>query len=294
MKQDIFAGLVRNELGYWEVAQKPTEEDLRSYYASKYYQEGKGSYDIEYSTAEIEYFNAKIEQRWNIVKPAFARPGSMLDVGCGEGYALSYFKKLGWTVRGLDYSRAGLLSKNGHCAPDLLDGDVFQLLQNEEEAGNTYDLIWLQNVLEHVIDPVALLSSLRHLIKPDGVLVVTVPNDFSELQLRAISGEIVSKPYWVAPPDHLSYFSKDSLLAIGQRTAWNSFEIVGDVPVDWFLFHRGSNYIEDKSVGKQAHRARVELENLIHKNRPEDVTAFFSALARIGMGRDLTAFFRPL
>ncbi|MGV8952325.1 MAG: class I SAM-dependent methyltransferase [Cypionkella sp.] len=294
MTQDIFAGLVRNELGYWEVAQKPTEEGLQSYYASKYYQEGKGSYDIEYSAAEIDYFKAKIEQRWNVLKPVFDKPGSMLDVGCGEGYALAFFKELGWSVRGLDYSRAGLESKNGHCAADLVDGDVVQLLKNEQAASNSYDLIWLQNVLEHVIDPVALLNSLRQLVKPGGVLVVTVPNDFSQLQLRAISTDVVTRPYWVAPPDHLSYFSRDSLLAIGERTKWRSFEIIGDVPVDWFLFHRGSNYIEDKSVGKQAHRARVELENLIHKNHPDDVTAFFSALARIGMGRDLTAFFQPL
>ena len=285
--------VTRNALGFWEIANKPTAEQIKDYYAAKYYQEAKGSYELAYSDEELAYFRTKLSQRWSVIANRFSESGSMLDVGCGEGYALSFFDEMGWQVRGLDFSRAGIASKNPQCARFLIEGDVFGLLEKEHSAGAVYDVIWLQNVLEHVVDPVGLMSFLRPLVKPGGVLVVTVPNDFSRLQLEAKDRGVIDRDFWVALPDHLSYFSRNSLVNIGAHTGWNVLDILGDFPIDWFLFHPGANYIMDKSAGKAAHRARVTLENLIGENRVEDVTAFYSAMARIGMGRDLSAFYVP-
>lgn len=283
----------KNDLGFWEVANKPDLRQIQEYYAAKYYQEAKGSYELAYSDEEIEFFRTKLDQRWSVIAEKFPKPGSMLDVGCGEGYALSYFRNKGWDVRGLDFSRAGVESKNPDCAQFLIEGDVTGLLEEERAAGARYDVIWLQNVLEHVLDPVALMTFLRSLVKPDGALVVTVPNDFSKLQLEAQRRGHIDREFWVALPDHLSYFSRDSLAGIGSATGWSVLDVLADFPIDWFLFHPGSNYVMNKEAGKPAHRARVALENLIGANRPEDVTAFYSAMARIGMGRDLTAFYCP-
>lgn len=291
---DTFDRTIRlHELGFWEIANKPSAEQIQDYYAAKYYQEAKGSYELAYSDDELRYFATKLDQRWSVIAPRFSTPGSMLDVGCGEGYALAYFHKKNWRVRGLDFSRAGISSKNPQYADFLVEGDVFHLLQHEKKAGHSYDLIWLQNVLEHVTDPVGLMSFLRSLVKPGGALVVTVPNDFSRLQLEAKRKGIIDREFWVALPDHLSYFSRDSLENIGTATGWQTLDVLGDFPIDWFLFHPGANYVMDKSVGKAAHRARVALENLIGEATPADVVGFYSALARIGMGRDLTAFYLP-
>lgn len=286
-----FDGLIRNEIGFYEVKDKPTQRELQEYYAAKYYQESKGSYEQEYSEAELRHIKGKTALRWSVIKNRFAQAGSMLDVGCGEGYALSFFAELGWQVRGLDYSRAGIESKNPDHAGKLVCGDLFELLANEINARQKYDVIWLQNVLEHVIDPVGLMSSLHELIKPEGVLVVTVPNDFSELQLQALDAGVVDTPYWVALPDHLSYFTAESLDAIGAATGWQGFKTLGDFPIDWFLFNGASNYIRDKPTGKSAHFARVQIENMILERSADDVANFYSALAKLGMGRDLTAFF---
>ena len=46
-----------------------------------------------------------------------------------------------------------------------MTGDIFSLLETEIEAGNPYDVIWLQNVLEHVLDPLELLGQLRKLLR---------------------------------------------------------------------------------------------------------------------------------
>jgi hypothetical protein len=73
---------------------------------------------------------------------------------------------------------------------------------------------------------------------------------------------------------------------------WDCVEMLGDFPVDWFLFHPGSNYVRDKSAGKAAHRARVQIENLINEQPIEDVIRFWSAAGKLGIGRDITAFLR--
>lgn len=290
--------LKKHPLGYWEIAAKPSLQELQQYYADKYYQEAKGSYELEYSKDELLYFQAKLEQRYAILKhnlPLLCdRTGRLLDVGCGEGYALAFFRERGWSVKGIDFSSAGVGSKNPGCMDVLVTGDIFALLQAEIAAGETYDVVWLQNVLEHVIDPLDLLKSLRKLVSSGGLAVVTVPNDCSITQRGALAHQHIDSAFWVAPPDHLIYFDHISLTNAANETGWERLEMLGDFPVDWFLFHPGSNYVRDKSVGKAAHKARVQIENLIHKQPIEDVLRFWSATAKLGLGRDITAFLRPV
>jgi len=292
----VDARLKQHTLGFWEISQKPSFEDLQKYYADKYYQEGMGSYDIAYSSDELAYFKSKLEQRMAVIQPYFPNDitsKKLLDVGCGEGYALSFFREHGWKVKGFDFSSAGVQSKNPSCLDALETGDVFELLLTEIAKGNTYEVVWLQNVLEHVIDPLGLLHSLRKLISPEGIAVVTVPNDCSITQQALLSNQHIDKAFWVAPPDHLSYFDYHSLKNATEFTGWECVEMLSDFPVDWFLFHPKSNYINDKSVGKDAHKARVQIENLIHKQPTEAVLRFWSAAAHLGIGRDITAFLKP-
>lgn len=287
--------LTRHSLGFWEIAKKPTMQELQQYYAEKYFQEGRGSYELKYSDEELRYFRAKIAQRYAVInrhlRPAGVR--RLLDVGCGEGYALSFFREQGWSVRGLDFSTAGVESKNPSCRDALVTGDVFALLKAELSEGNTYEVVWLQNILEHVIHPVDLLESIRSLVSSRGMAVVTVPNDCSITQREALDKQHIDKTFWVVPPDHLNYFDARSLNSISEATGWEAVEILADFPVDWFLFHPGSNFVRDKSVGKAAHKARVQLENLIHAQPVEDVNRFWSAAAKVGIGRTITGFLRP-
>ncbi len=289
--------LIKHPLGYWEIEDKPTTDELQKYYAQKYYQEGKGSYELAYSQEELSYFNAKLEQRLAVLQRHLQPVEGkfrLLDVGCGEGYALAFFRKQGWSVSGIDFSSAGVASKNPGCLDALVTGDIFALLNTEIAAGKTYDVVWLQNVLEHVLDPLDLLKSLRSLVAQRGVAVVTVPNDCSITQRAALAAEHIDHAFWVAPPDHLTYFDSQSLANTANQTGWQCVEMLGDFPVDWFLFHPGSNYIRDRSVGKEAHKARVQIENFINEQPIDDVIQFWSSVAKLGLGRDITAFLTPV
>lgn len=284
-----------HDLGFLQAADVPSPETLKAYYADRYYQTEQSNYRRSYPAAERKYFNLKIAQRAALVDKLRGGhgAGSMLDVGCGEGFALAWFRERGWAVEGIDHSIAGLEAMH----PDLLEsveaGDLFGLLDARIASAARYDLVWLTNVLEHVVDPVKLLRTLRNLVAPQGVLVVTVPNDGSAYQEALLENGDVSERFWIALPDHLAYFTYDSLKRTAEATGWVCHDIVGDFPIDFFLLHEGSNYVKDQAQGPAAHQARIRLELMLGQLDHERVNDFYRTMARVGLGRMLTAFLMP-
>jgi SAM-dependent methyltransferase len=213
-------------------------------------------------------------------------------VGCGEGFGLATFKAAGWRVRGIDFSIAGVRSQNPQMEPSVEVGDISAILEADCRRGFMHDCVLLLNVLEHVLEPIELLRRLLGIVRPGGVMLVTVPNDFSELQVAARSSGRATSDYWVAPPDHLQYFDRDSLRRTCESAGWIFEDVLADFPIDWFLFHPGSNYAMDRAAGKPAHHARIGIETLIYRHDTDSVAAFQRGLAAVGMGRDLTGIFR--
>ena len=284
----------KTNIGYYEVVDKPSQEELNAYYADKYYQQGIGSYEISYDEEELKFIKQKIKQRFYVVeKLTKITQGKFLDVGCGEGFALKCFSDLGWQVKGVDFSKAGLEQQN----PDMVDsvdiGDIYEILSKYQETKKQYDVIWLNNVLEHVLDPISLLKDLKKLTSRGGVLVVTVPNDSSDLQEYCFNNNLIPNRFWIALPDHISYFSYESLHSIAKNTGWDCNDIIADFPIDFYLLHSGANYIADKSCGSAAHRARIQVELLLSNRNINDVISYYQSMAKIGLGRNLTAFFKP-
>ncbi|VVN09667.1 Ubiquinone biosynthesis O-methyltransferase [Pseudomonas fluorescens] len=288
--------LRRHELGFLEVVDRPTPQALSDYYAQAYFQTAaSSSFRQSYSDEELEVIELRIAQKASQARSLRGddQPGSLLDVGCGEGFVLRFFERLGWQVQGIDYSRAGVQQVNPDYARHVEQGDVFELLEARIASEKHYDLVWLGNVLEHVLDPVSLLRSLRRLVAPGGLLVVTVPNDGSAFHEELYAQGAIPDRFWIAVPDHLSYFTADSLRQTAEATQWECLAMQGDFPIDLFLAHEGSNYVADRSQGPAAHRARLMLERLIGQAGIEVSSRFYAALVDVGFGRNLTAFLRP-
>lgn len=281
--------LKNNELGFVEVANKPSEKELEDYYANQYYQQEKSkTYAKKYSQIELDLIRFRINAKFSALNEVLdAHSGKrFLDVGCGEGFVLQFFSEQGYHVEGLDYSSAGLKQHN----PDLVNkvrvGNISNLLSDKVKEKRNYDVIWLQNVLEHLPDPISLMNQLKELLAKNGVLVITVPNDFSPLQLRAQELGLVKTQYWVITPDHLSYFNTKTIDNFLNNIGWKVVDKLADFPIDWFIFNQSSNYVEMPSKGANAHQARLELEWLIAQNDISHVNQFYRALSGIQMGRN--------
>jgi len=138
--------------------------------------------------------------------------GRMLDVGCGNGATLRAFGEVapGWTKAGTEFDakyRAQVESIPN--TEPLYVGAV-------EGVPGTFDVISMIHVLEHIVDPVAVLATLRSKLAPGGLLLIEVPHH-------------VANPFELLIADHRSHFTADSLI---RALAAGGYEPVS-VAEDW-------------------------------------------------------------
>jgi 2-polyprenyl-3-methyl-5-hydroxy-6-metoxy-1,4-benzoquinol methylase len=131
--------------------------------------------------------------------------GDLLDVGCGGGRFLERMREFGWNVTGIDLAadvarrveqRTGIRVHAGTLPhPDL--------------KPQSFDAVTLWHVLEHVPDPRGLLNCAADLLRPNGLLVIEVPNiaswSFAEFGANWAALEL---------PRHLQHFDPETLSAM--------------------------------------------------------------------------------
>jgi 2-polyprenyl-3-methyl-5-hydroxy-6-metoxy-1,4-benzoquinol methylase len=284
--------IAKNRFSYYEVIEKPSKEELKQYYENKYYQQQKGVIQKIYSSQEIAFFGKRAERKIRVIEKYFEIENkSFLDVGCGEGWSLKSFKEAGFTVNGIDYSSYGIQTQN----PDLLgnfeNGDIIVKIEELQKSNTKYDVILLDNVLEHLLDPLETLQTLYSLLEEEGCLIIEVPNDFSVLQSKLLNEGHIDKEFWVAIPDHLSYFNSDGLKNICEYVGFQQKHLSTDYPIDLNLFNENTNYVKDKSKGKSAHLARVDTEILLDSISQDKTLELYNKFAELGLGRNIIAFF---
>lgn len=241
----MFDKVIRNKYGYYTLKDVPTKPELEQYYAQKYYQESHGNYERNYSDEERRFIFNKISQKYmvikKIVKNEFGSNLSFLDIGCGEGWALKFFKDLQWDVTGLDFSSYGCKTHNLECLQYVREGDIETNIDLLRQNNYRFHVIWLDNVLEHVLEPFELLDKCRELINEKGLIVIEVPNDFSQIQQHLYQNGLISRPFWVVSPDHISYFNKEGLISLCSDAGWDCKDLIGDYPIDLALFNERTN-----------------------------------------------------
>lgn len=287
--------VIKNKFGYYEVSPKPTNEELERYYHDKYYQDNKGSYHQAYPEDEIKYFHNRNEQKAFVLNTFSGNKydkSSLLDIGCGEGWTLKYFKETGLNVLGVDYSTHGLSIHNPQLINNIIGGNIYESIQKLIKKGNKFDIIWLDNVLEHVLEPLTLLNDIKKLSTSNTSLVIEVPNDFSSVQLDLLAKGLISKEFWIALPDHISYFSKNSLNNLLLEAGWENYFTMSDFPIDFSLYNDDSNYVNDKTKGRNCHTTRVNLDNLFHATSVENTVKLYESFARLGVGRQIISFYK--
>jgi SAM-dependent methyltransferase len=109
------------------------------------------------------------ETRLDRIK-TYCASGRLLDVGCAGGHFLAAARKRGYDVVGIEYSRTMAEYAREAYGLDVLQGDFVEL-----DVPGTFDIVHMEDVLEHLSDPLAVLRKIRHLLVPSGFLVVDGP-----------------------------------------------------------------------------------------------------------------------
>lgn len=273
----------------------PSTEELQNYYAKKYYQTPAGQYSGTYSAREISYFNFFNELIDFIASEHVSgKVSTFADIGCGEGYASAYFHSKGLGVFAADFSDYGMRSHN----PDTLSQINFKqcdIVSDESIYQDKKDLILVKNVLEHVIDADKFMTNLKKMMHCDSLLVIQVPNDTSNPILEFYRKENnirfeLSKPF--CPPEHLRYFSHNSLESFTKSMGLTKVMQLGDFPIEMFLLNSQTDYYCSPDFGKQAHSIRVNVCNIIRDMEAAKVVTLCEALGSMSLGRDIIGIYK--
>jgi 2-polyprenyl-3-methyl-5-hydroxy-6-metoxy-1,4-benzoquinol methylase len=179
---------------------RPADGELGKYYKSEKY--------ISHSNSRSGLTNKlyHLARNYSLVKKlslilSYKKPGSLLDIGCGTGEFLKFCQTNKWAVRGIEPND---------------DARTFATNQNKVQVGpeqelenipnNSFDVITMWHVLEHVPDINKRVEQLRGLLKEDGVVFIAVPNPDSWDARKY-------KEKWAAydVPRHLYHFNQKAI-----------------------------------------------------------------------------------
>ncbi|MDP1721973.1 MAG: class I SAM-dependent methyltransferase [Candidatus Gottesmanbacteria bacterium] len=170
----------------------PSQEEIATYYS-------KFDYKDSLSAEKV----IRLDARRSLEKISkFAKmKGELLDVGCGRGYLLDEARKLGWKTHGVDASKLVTDYATNTLRLNVFCRDIF-LFRPE----HTYDLVILNQVIEHFINPEELINHCGKYLVKGGLLYIATPN------VESVSARVLKDNFdHYIPPEHLSYFSQHTI-----------------------------------------------------------------------------------
>ncbi|WP_298314851.1 class I SAM-dependent methyltransferase [uncultured Aquimarina sp.] len=183
---------------------RPDENSLGKYYESEDY---ISHTDAKRTVFEKTYHLVKkysLNKKVKLISKLHQGTGTLLDIGAGTGDFLIEANNKNWEVTGLEPNeQARALAK---AKGIVLEPDATRLLSN------SFDVITMWHVLEHVPDLSAQIKELKRLLKRGGNLIIAVPNFKSY-------DALYYKSFWAAydVPRHLWHFSKNSMKTLFEK-----------------------------------------------------------------------------
>ncbi len=284
------AKLVADGNGVLTVDPLPEAETLRRFYAEKYFDGSTLQFPGTYGPDDRAYFDVKhrILEHYLAETPG---PRRILDTGCGEGFTTAWFHARGHECFAADFSRAGFAAQNPEtlAAISFFQGDF---VNDEVFAGERFDVVTANHVLEHVIDLYRFLERIHERLTAGGLLFVETPNEFNIAQRAWLNrtGIADGDAPWVTPPEHLRYFSPQSLEAAVCSRGFETVRMLAEFPIDQFLLHEATDYYAG-DFGPIANAIRKRMTVVLS----QDIAAYIeysAALLALGAGRSMIGVFR--
>lgn len=161
---------------------------------------------------------------------AKASPGSIHEVGCGEGYWVTRWKKQGLSARGSDFSQKCIELARENATRQELPTSLFEQcnIYDLDADRHSADLVVCSEVLEHLEDPEAGLQALQRIVRQH--IILSVPREPIWCLMNLARGKYVTKGG--NTPGHINHWSKKSFLDLVSKY----FDIVETrCPLPWTI-----------------------------------------------------------
>lgn len=141
--------------------------------------------------------------------PQFAMPGRVLDLGCGSGSFVLSMLQRGWDAYGVEISRAAAEVGRSKAGLNIFCGQ----LEDARFAPEFFDYIRSNHSFEHLSCPSQTLQEIYRILKPEGKLMIAVPN------IDSINATVFGQYWWyLGAPLHPFLYSVDTLCGMLRRS----------------------------------------------------------------------------
>ncbi len=157
------------------------------------------------------------ERSIKMINSLLPAKGKLLDVGTAAGTFMAIAKKHGWDVRGCEPNAWFCQWGKDHYNLDIDQGTLFE----QNYADGSFDIITLWDVIEHVPDPMKVLTACSKLLRPGGVLICTFPD------INSWIARLMGRRWVFLMSVHLYYFTKTTF---GNMAKTVGLDVVNSTP----------------------------------------------------------------
>lgn len=199
---------------------RPPEEEIGAYYQSEEYishhDESKTLMSKAYKSVRDYTISGKVK----MINELIPTKGTLLDVGCGTGNFIQACRENGWKICGTEPDPGART-----VASNRVGETIFDSINDSVLSGKTFDIISMWHVLEHVHQLNETVDWLEKHLKPNGKIIIAVPNPQSYDALNY-------GRFWAAydVPRHLYHFTKASMKKL---MVYHNLSVVKVLPM-WF------------------------------------------------------------
>ncbi len=249
LKEKRFDAKRCRNCGFIFISPRPTDDDLRLMYSDEYFLFDGADFgahsSTDYETAAIRG-SVKFPEILGAIRK-FKPGGDFFEIGCGMGNFLKYARDNGYNVSGIEYASLGA----GVCR-DKFGLDVAQSsFEDWSATPDKYDVIFMGDVLEHLVNPLEMLKKARTMLKPSGVVAAEIPSTFNAILGRlAVLGlrALGTKRKMSMPPYHVNEFTPATLREILSRAGYSRIKVIQRIKAPSTITLRGSSF--DKRIKK--------------------------------------------
>ncbi len=213
---ETFELIYNNEFDFLQTHPTPSLGELPRYYKSEDYISHTDSKRNLFEKVYQLIKKFSLQRKLKLIN-SFSHEGKViLDFGCGTGDFLKQANKDGWAIFGIEPN-----NEARNLANVKTNNVVFNSEQLSKFKEESFDVITLWHVFEHLPNSTEYLSIFKKLLKPNGHLIIAVPNYKSY-------DALFYKKYWAAfdVPRHLWHFSKSSIIKLATLNGMKVFKTV--------------------------------------------------------------------
>lgn len=142
----------------------------------------------------------------SVIKFAKARKLKILDVGCATGFLARELKKEGHQVVGIEVDKEAAKEAKKYCSKIIVDSAESGKIKFKKEY---FDVIILGDILEHLKEPLLVLSKYKEYLKPGGLIISSTGNIANwHVRLNLLFGRFEYKEKGILDKTHLRFYTK--------------------------------------------------------------------------------------